>query len=126
MAKMQVETQYEMDQAHFVAAKELGQEMEGNDAYKDLMVEAMGIASQLSSLDMNSRMEFLGQLKLQNYTMYLLASKILDESSQAAMQEQQGQPSGGQQGQPPGGQPEQAPAEKKQGVPPPKGQGGPT
>lgn len=115
--KMQAETQYETEQAHFVAAKELGQQMEANEEYKDILVEAQNTADQLLQADDNTRRSFLNQLKVTDYTMYLLASKIIDDTmaGQQQMQDPNNPNQPGQEGQQ--GQEEQPGQEAQQGQP---------
>jgi len=136
--RVAIETQYENDQAHFVAAKDLGQQMEGNDGYKEIMLQAQAVAEQIYPADEMTRMSMLNQLKTENYTIYLLAAKILDETAASAQPEigPDGKPvkepgqggSAGQPGQPgqPGGQGQSGQAPSKSEKPAkPKDQGAP-
>ena len=127
-ARMQVEMQYEIDQAHFLAAKEVGQEMEGNDDYKDLLTKAQEMADQLYQADDGTRRSFLNKLKTADYTMYLLVSKIIDEIHQSPehqAQVQEGSDAIAQDQTNKGNAPNAA-GTGGSGVPqPPQGQGGP-
>ena len=94
-AKYQIETQYETDQAHFLAAKELGKQMKGNEDYQNLLQKAQQIAEQLYGADEGARRSFLGQLKTGDYTMYLLVSKLLEEARNSPEHQQQVQQEAG-------------------------------
>lgn len=127
-ARMQVETQYEIDQAHFIAAKEMGQEMEGNDDYKDLLGKAQEMAEQLYQADDGTRRSFLNKLKTADYTMYLLVSKIIDEIHASPEHQEQVQAGSDQMAKEQvdkGNVPNAGGADGPQGNQPPQGQGGP-
>ncbi len=102
-ASMEVETQYEVDQAHFMAARGAGEKMEDKGDYKAIVAEATQIADQLISQDQNKVGSLLSSIKIQNYSLYIMVSKILEEYQGAMHPIQQPQPT--QQGQP--GQPGQ-------------------
>jgi len=91
-AKVAVETQYEVEQAQTMAAKDVGKRMSDDQEYKDLMVKAEGIALQLLAMDEVKRVEAQSMLKGQDYTMYLLSSLLVNQYASASVpQEPPGQ-----------------------------------
>lgn len=78
-ASIAVETQYEVDQAHFMAARGAGEKMEDKEDYKAIVAEATQIADQLISQDPNKVNSLMSSLKIQNYSLYIMVSRILEE-----------------------------------------------
>lgn len=93
-ATKQVETQFEIEQAQFMAAKGAGKDMSENEEYQVIMSQAQEVAEQLFPADDTTRRIFLNKLKLTNYSIYLLAKQILDEATKGM----QGQAQPGQAG----------------------------
>lgn len=83
-AAVEVETQYAVDLAHFVAAKNTGGKMEENEEYTNLLREASEIAGQLVGVDPNQGNTVMSQLRVENYSMYIMVRKLLDEQTQQA------------------------------------------
>lgn len=103
VAKFNVETQTEVDQANVIAARNAGDSLRDNEEYNTLMRKAQIIALQLAQTDEVTRQEMLNELRVSDYTYYILVSTILKGQQQAPGQpEEQGQP--GQPGQPGQGQ----------------------
>lgn len=82
-ARMAVETQFEVGEAEFVAAKAAGEQMSGNEEYQNLLTKAQQMAEELYAADDGTRRSFLGDLKVNDYTMYLMVSKLIDEAHQS-------------------------------------------
>lgn len=82
-AKMQVETQYEVEQAQFVAAKGVGDQMNNNEEFQTMLDKAQTLAEQLITADDGTRRSFLGKLKVEDYAQWLMVSKIIDEHHQS-------------------------------------------
>jgi hypothetical protein len=90
-----IETQYEADIAHFVAAKGAGKVMEDNEEYVNLLREATMYANQIGqSTGPDGSNVALDQLRLENYTMYLLVKRIMGENMASAVEQQQLEPEG--------------------------------
>lgn len=93
-ATKQVEAQFEVEQAQFVAAKAAGKNMAENEEYKVLLGQAQQLAEQIFPADDNSRRVALGQLKLENYSLYLMTKQILDGATSSAAQAANPTPNG--------------------------------
>jgi hypothetical protein len=87
-AKMQIELQYDTEQAQILAAKGKGQEMNDNEETKTILQKSQGIAEQLYAADEGTRRSFLAQLKTEDYTQWLLVSKILEEAKKSEEHQQ--------------------------------------
>ena len=87
-ATMQIELQYETEQAQILAAKDKGKEMNENEETKTILQKSQGIAEQLYTAEEGTRRSFLAQLKTEDYTQWLLVSKILEEAKQSEEHQQ--------------------------------------
>jgi hypothetical protein len=94
-SRLQVESQYEADQAQFVAAKKAGEEMEGNEEYKNMLSKAQEVAESLYQADDGTRRSYLAELRIEDYSLYLMVSKLLDEAH-SSEEHQQGVQAGKQ------------------------------
>lgn len=83
-AKMQVETQYEVEEAQFVAAKATGEQMSENEEYQNLLTKAQTLAEQLYNTDEGTRRGVMNDLKVNDYTMWLMVSKLVDEANNSS------------------------------------------
>jgi hypothetical protein len=118
-AQAQVELEFEVDQAVFMAGKKTGDKLDRNTDYQAKLIQATDIANELSGPDAEMAQDVLSQLKLGDYTLYVLVKKMLQDrvldqqllTDPNAMGEdgQPGQPGGGQ----PGGQKKSQPAPPK-------------
>jgi hypothetical protein len=123
-----VETQIEIEQAEFLAAREVGEKVDKEGDYHNALEKAQAIAEELYNADEASRRQVLNQFKLDDYAMYLMVSKLLQEeqekkSADLAMQQAglaEGQP--GQPGQPGDGSAEDSDAQGPGGSQPPSGE----
>lgn len=79
-AKVEVELQYETEQAQILAAQGKGAEMSNNEEAKSILQKSQELAEQLYNADEGSRRSLLAQLKTQDYTQWLLVSKLLEEA----------------------------------------------
>ena len=79
LAKTQIETQYEIEQAQFLAGRKKTESMNENEGYKTSLQKAQEMSQQLFQADEGTRRSFLMQLKTQDYGQYLMVSKILEE-----------------------------------------------
>lgn len=82
-ATTQIETQLEVEQAQFLAAKKLSDNFDKNNDYKSALQKAQQIAMELGSTDDGTKRQVLNQLKIDDYAMYLLVAKLLQEESEA-------------------------------------------
>lgn len=83
LSKYEVETQFEVEQARVIAAKGAGKDMKDDTDMQNILSKAQSLAEQLYQADDGTRRSFLNQLKIEDYTQYLLVSKILDETHQS-------------------------------------------
>ena len=107
-----VKTKLEVDQSTYLAAKETGDTFDRNNDYKTALAKAQQIAETVYTADDGTKRAILNRLKLEDYAMYMLVAKLLEEyEEEQAAQVQQVGPDGkpipgqqGQQGQPGQGQ----------------------
>lgn len=109
----------EVDRAVFLAAKQMSDKFDQNNDYKTALAKAQAIVEQLIVQDPTTVRQVLNTYQIEDFSMYLLVSKLLEEATmqnQAAQVGPDGQPleqQGGQPGQP--GQPEQSQQESPSG-----------
>lgn len=77
-AKNQIETNYEIEQAQFLAGKTKAESMNENEEYKTALQKAQMVAEQLLQQDELTKFNFLSKLKIADYGQYLLISFILE------------------------------------------------
>jgi hypothetical protein len=82
-ATTQIETQLRVEQATFLAAKKLADNFDKNNDYKTALGKAQQIAEELINTDDSTKRQVLNELKLNDYAMYLLVAKLLQEESEA-------------------------------------------
>lgn len=90
-AKYQVDTQYSVEQAQVMAARDKGKDMNENEETKTLLDKAQEMADQLYQADEGTRRSFLAKLKTGDYTQWLLVSKILEEYKKSDIHQEQTQ-----------------------------------
>ena len=83
-AKNQIETQYDVEQAQFLAGKTRTQDMNENSDYKTALEKAQDMAEQLSQADEGTKRTFINKLKTTDYGQYLMVSKLLEEYNASA------------------------------------------
>ena len=83
-AKREIETQYEIEQAQFLAAKKKSEDMSDNEEYKTALQKAQGMAEQLVNADEGAKRSFMNQLKITDYGQYLMVAKLLEEYSESS------------------------------------------
>lgn len=94
-AVSEVKTKLEVDQSTYLAAKETGDNFDKNNDYKVALAKAQQIAETLYTADDGTKRAILNRLKLEDYAMYLLVGKLLEEyEEQQAAQVQQVGPDG--------------------------------
>lgn len=91
LAKMAVQTNFEVEQATSMAARDAGKMMKEDEEYKLLVEKAQMVAEQLASMEINERSIVQGKLKTQDYAMYLMSSAILTQYADAQVQDSQTQ-----------------------------------
>lgn len=84
LAKMQVETGYEVEQAQFLAAKKKTDDMNDNEEYKTALQKAQSMAEQLIDSDEGTKRKFLNELKVTDYGQWAMVSKMLEEYAESA------------------------------------------
>jgi hypothetical protein len=88
-AKDQIETQYEIEQAQFLAGRKKTDDMNDNGDYKTALEKAQDMASQLASTDEGTKRKFLNNLKVTDYGQYLMVSKLLEEYNSSAQHQEE-------------------------------------
>lgn len=78
-AQSQVETEFEVDQALFLAAKRTGDKLDRNTDYQAKLIQATDIVTEIAGPDAEMAQDVLAQLKLQDYPMYILVKKMLQD-----------------------------------------------
>lgn len=78
-AMNQIKAKFEVDQATFMAAKKVGDQLDKNTDYQSMLVQAEELANQLGGPDAEMGNEVLSQLKLTNYPLYMMVMKLLQE-----------------------------------------------
>lgn len=76
-------TQLEVDKAVFLETKKLD-EKDGEDSeYKQALAKAQQLAEQLVNVDESSKRQVMNQLRVEDYAMYLMVGKLLEEYNTA-------------------------------------------
>lgn len=89
----EVETKLQVDQSTYLAAKEAGDQFDRNNDYRTALAKAQQIAEVLYTADDGTKRAILNRLKLEDYGMYILVGKLLEEymeNQQAQAQTQVG------------------------------------
>ncbi len=79
-AKKIIETNFEVEQAEFASSKDISKRLSDDDNYKELLQKASELAGQLSSADPAAIQSVLVTLKLENYPLFILTRKIMEEN----------------------------------------------
>jgi hypothetical protein len=127
-ATSDVRTKFAVDQAVFVAGKEVVDRFDNNSDYRTVLAKGQAIAQELFSMtDEKQQMAVMGQLRVEDYSMYLMVSQLLSEYAEqsqmnaqtASMQQEAagGEPGGSG---PSGGKPKKDGAGAKQDPATPK------
>lgn len=82
-AKNQIDTQHAVDTAHFVASKEINTKMREDSDYTNNLARAQQLAQELYNADEGVRRSTLHDLKVSDFTLYSLVSKILEQEKQS-------------------------------------------
>lgn len=81
-AVSQVETQLEIERAQFLAARSAADKMDNSGDYRVALERAQQAAEELYTADTATRRTILNSLKISDYAMYLMVSKLLEEENQ--------------------------------------------
>ena len=79
-----VETQYEVEEASTMAARDAGDQMRDNGEFQTLLGKAQSLAEEMYSMPEEDRRPLLDKLKTVDYTMYILLSNPSDEEGSDA------------------------------------------
>jgi hypothetical protein len=82
-ATYEVQTQLAVERARFVASKPGDKEDAEQDEYKAALTKAQQIAEQLAATDPTTKRQVLNQLRVDDYPMYLMTSKLLEQQNRA-------------------------------------------
>jgi hypothetical protein len=85
-AQNQIKTKFEVDQATFMAAKKTGDRLDQNTDYQAILVQAQQLAMQLGGPDAAASNEMLAELRIQNYPLYVMTMKLLEEQQAGMVQ----------------------------------------
>lgn len=77
-----VKTQWETDQAVFLAGQEINDINKKDDSYQAALGQAQQMAEELMNMDPNTQRQVLNQLKMTDFSKYLLTAKLLEEGAQ--------------------------------------------
>lgn len=91
----EVKTKLQVDQSTYLAAREAGNVFDRSGDYKVALAKAQQIAETLYTADDGTKRAILNRLKLEDYAMYMLVGKLLEEyAEEQASQVQQVGPDG--------------------------------
>ena len=82
-ARNKVRTEVEVERSAFLASKDAADLIQKDDSYKNTLAQAQQVAEEISMSDESTKRQVLNQLKLSDYAMYLMVSKLLEEVNQA-------------------------------------------
>lgn len=82
-AKTQILTQYESEQAVFLAGTEITKKNTKDDSYQNALTQAQQLSEELLQTDDSTKRQVLNQLKVTDYAKYLMVSKLLEEQNEA-------------------------------------------
>lgn len=85
----EVKTKLEVDQSTYLAAKETGDRFDRNNDYRTALAKAQQVAEMLYTADDGTKRSILNQLKLEDYALYLLVGKLLEEYQEGLVQQAQ-------------------------------------
>lgn len=88
-AKFQLETQYEVEQAQFLAGRKKAESMNENEEYKTALQKAQDMAEQLMQADEGTKRTFINKLKVTDYGQYLMVSKLIEEYTTSQQHQQE-------------------------------------
>lgn len=104
LAKYAIETQYEIEQAQFLAGRTKTESMNENEGYKVALQKAQQSAEEIMGQDDEVKRTFLNRLKVEDYGQFIMVSRLVEEYSAATQQQEQHdasiEPKGGSQGAP--------------------------
>jgi len=86
-AKLQIEAQYETEQAQFLAGRKKSEEMNENEEYKTAVQKAQNMAMELSQVDDVTQRTFMNNLKVTDYGQYLMVSSLMQQNMEATSQQ---------------------------------------
>ena len=112
-------TQLEVDRGVFLASKKMSDKLDQHNDYRSALAKAQAIAEQMVSMDPASRRQILNQYRVEDFAMYIMVGKLLEEIATQGAQQQvdaQGNPAAPAEEGEVGG-PSGKPAEKKESNP---------
>lgn len=86
-ARQAVITQYESEQAQWLAGMEINKRSEQDSSYQDVLRQAQELASQIAPLDPSTSQRVMTELKVTDYAKYLMVAKLVEESRTQATQQ---------------------------------------
>ena len=93
-AQNQIKAKFEVDQATYMAAKKTGDRLDQNTDYQAMLVQAQQIAMSLGGPDAAASNQMLSELRIQNYPLYVMTMKLLEEQQAGMVMPSQGDAAG--------------------------------
>lgn len=90
-AENDLKIKFEIEQAEFLASKDIGKKMDDSGGYQNLLREAQQYVTQIVNAGPDVKMQVLMELKVENYPLYLMTTKLLDEYNNGMMPQDAGQ-----------------------------------
>jgi hypothetical protein len=90
----EVKMKFAVEQAVFLASREVTDRFDKDSDYRTSLAKAQGIAQQLYQEDPMVQTQILGQLKVTDYPQYLLVFALLEEFAGQAQAQEEGTPNG--------------------------------
>lgn len=91
LAKNQIITDYETQQAQFMATRQTAKNFNNNEEYKTAVQKAQDVAEQLVGVDESIRRKFMNNLQITDYGQWLMVSKLISDYTRSAAAQQQSQ-----------------------------------
>lgn len=82
-ARNKIRTELEITRAEYLSGKDANRSLASDDGYKSALAQANATAEELAAADASTKRQVLAQLKLQDMSMYLMVSKLLEEINTA-------------------------------------------
>lgn len=89
LARLAIETQYEIEQAQFLAGRTKTESMNENEGYKVALQKAQQTAEEIMGQDDEVKRTFLNRLKVEDYGQFIMVSRMVEEYTMSTQQQEQ-------------------------------------
>ncbi len=89
-ATMDIETQFAVEQASFLASKEVVDRFDKDNDYRSTLAKAHQLAQGLYQADDMMKVQVLSELQVTDYPMYLLVARLLEEFQENVLAQEEG------------------------------------